>query len=68
MLNTHDYKQDNVYASYKRAKKRKFELKLEGFRVKIQKTVEGEYSVWIKDQQSIGIQQRQGSGRDGWVL
>ena len=68
MLNTHNYKPDNVYATYKRAKKRKVELKQEGFRVKIQKTVEGEYSVWIKDQQSIGIQQRQGNGRVGWVL
>ena len=68
MINTHDYKFDGRYRNYQRAKKRKLELKEDGFRVKIRKEGENEYQIWIKDVRTIGIQERQGNGRNGWIL
>ena len=64
MLNMHDYKLDNTYCDYKRAKKRKIALKLEGFRVKIDKNNLGMFDVWIKDVFTISEQTRQGNGRE----
>jgi hypothetical protein len=62
-LNTHNYKLANTYYKYDRAKKRKLELKAEGFRVKIDKNNEGLFDVWIKDVFTISLQQDQGNGR-----
>jgi hypothetical protein len=65
MLNTHNYKLDNTYAEYKKAKNRKLDLKMEGYRVKIQKNIEGLFDVWIKDILIISAQQDHGNGRKG---
>ena len=67
MLNKCNYKEDGTYGTYARAKKRKMQLKEEGFRVKIQKTVDGEFAVWVKDVTTIGLENRQGNGREGWT-
>lgn len=67
MLNKRNYKEDGTYGTYERAKKRKMNLKEEGFRVKIQKNVDGEFTVWIKDVTTIGLENRQGNGRVGWI-
>ena len=62
-LNTHNYKLVNTYPEYAKAKKRKIDLKMEGFRVKIDKNNIGWFDVWIKDAFLISLQQDQGNGR-----
>lgn len=64
MVSCTDYTHDRTYPTYNRAKKRKIALKLEGYRVKIDKTSTGEFAVWYKDVVTIGLQERQGNGRN----
>ena len=62
-MNPRTYRLDSIKRTWTAAKHRKTRLKLQGYRVKIRKDINGFFAVYKKDVQLIAAQRDQGNGR-----
>ena len=62
-INPKAYRLDSVKRTWTAAKRRMVRLKLQGYRVKIRKDINGLFAVYKKDVQLIAYQRDQGNGR-----
>lgn len=62
MISKHDYKPAGYRRTYPAAKKRKEELRQEGYRVKIRKALDGSFEIFIKDIVKLDVQEKHGKG------